>query len=234
MPALPEGLRIYAIGDIHGRFDLLSERAADIRRDRAEAPPARTIELFLGDYVDRGPQTKEVLDWLIGAPPLADQRICLLGNHEAMLLDALADPYGMDLWLANGGDATLHSYGIVPNYGSVDLMDRLSHAFATALPASHATFLRSLPRQAAFGTYLFVHAGIRPDRPVDQQDPNDLIWIREPFLRSKVDFGCIVVHGHTPVEQPEIRRNRIDIDTGAVFSDRLTCLVLESTTLRFI
>jgi serine/threonine protein phosphatase 1 len=172
---------------------------------------------------------------MITAPPIPDERICLLGNHEEILLNALDDTKAMANWLYNGGGETLLSYGVTARLlgGEAGVIE-LQRGFRTALPASHLEFLASLPRSVAIAPYLFVHAGIRPGRPVEEQDPVDLVWIREPFLHSDADFGCIVVHGHTPAMHPEVRRNRINIDTGAVFTGCLTCLVLEGTERRFL
>lgn len=232
--ALPPGLRVYAIGDIHGRFDLLSAVAEEIRRDIERARPVQSLEIFLGDYVDRGPQSCEVIEWLTSTPPIADRRICLTGNHEDMLLRALDDPGAMAHWLSNGGGETLLSYRATGSLGARGAMPELQQAFREALPERHLAFLASLDLSFAVDPYLFVHAGIRPGRSLSQQDPEDLIWIREPFLRSDDDFGFVVVHGHTPVPSPEVRANRISIDTGAVFTGRLTALVLEGTERRFI
>ncbi len=226
-PSLPDGLRIYAVGDVHGRLDLLQDMAANIRHDLQATPAAQSLEIYLGDYVDRGPQSCQVVDWLMDAPPRADRRICLIGNHEEMFLDAVADSVSQETlsnWLFNGGDATLVSYGIDVLHASPTAQRA---AFDEAIPERHTAFLRDLPRSIEFGSYLFVHAGINPERPLDDQDPQDLVWIREPFHSSTADFGRIVVHGHTPVEEPDIRPNRINIDTGAVFTGCLTCLVLE-------
>ena len=235
LPPLADGLRIYAVGDIHGRFDLLEELVSDIRRDLKRSRPARTIEIFLGDYVDRGPQSREVVHWMIEAPPVADERICLLGNHEEILLQALDDTSAMANWLFNGGGETLLSYGVqARGLGGESGLIELQQGFRAALPAAHLEFIASLRRKVAITPYLFVHAGIRPGLAIDDQDPEDLVWIREPFLHSDADFGCIVVHGHTPAMHPEVRRNRINIDTGAVFTGCLTCVVLEGTELRFL
>ncbi len=230
-PSLPDGLRIYAIGDVHGRFDLLEAMVEKIEGDLRASPPGQAIEIFLGDYIDRGPQSCEVVEWLIDAPPLGDRRICLLGNHEAMLLEALADPARLPQWLMNGGEATLASYGLP----TLPPAPAAKHAaMLEAIPPRHRAFLAGLPRSFELGTYLFVHAGIDPRRPLADQDPEALVWIRRPFLRSTIDFGRIVVHGHTPVEEPDVRENRINIDTGAVFSGHLTCLVLEGAGRRFL
>jgi len=230
-PSLPDGLRIYAVGDVHGRLDLLTALAAQIDGDIAERPVAEAIVIFLGDYIDRGAQSRGVIDWLMEAPSRADRRICLMGNHEEMLLTALADPGVTNTWLYNGGDATLASYGVTKLPTAPEAR---REALNAAIPPRHRAFLAALPRRVEFGTYLFVHAGIDPSRPLDDQDPEDLLWIRQPFHRSNADFGRIVVHGHTPVREPDIRANRINIDTGAVFSDRLTAIALEGATQRIL
>ncbi len=230
-PSLPDGLRIYAIGDVHGRFDLLEDMAGRIRDDLFASPANQALEIFIGDYIDRGPQSRDVVDWLMETPPLGDERICLMGNHENMLLSALADASDMPIWLQNGGDATLASYGVRRLPRSVQGMHE---AFRAAIPGRHRDFYSGLPLTAEFGSYFFVHAGINPDRPLHNQDPHDLVWIREPFHRSTADFGCIIVHGHTPVVEPEFRPNRINIDTGAVFTGHLTCLVLEGAGRRVL
>jgi serine/threonine protein phosphatase 1 len=232
---LPDGLRIYIVGDIHGCFDLLEQLYREIRRDRDAAPPRECVEIFLGDYIDRGPQSREVVEWMISAVPIADRRICLMGNHEDMLLAALADASGMPNWLANGGLETFLSYKPVPQHILAGMtLARVRSDFLAALPAAHRDFLMNLPRLAEFGDYLFVHAGLRPGRALDRQDPEDLVWIREPFLASDFDFGKVVVHGHTPCSAPEIRPNRINVDTGAVFTGCLTCLILEGESRRFL
>ena len=158
-----------------------------------------------------------------------------MGNHENLLLRALCDPSAMTNWLFNGGSETIMSY-LTSGTRRSDLstQETLREAFREALPATHLTFLSWLPRTAAFGGYFFVHAGVRPGRPLTKQDPEDLIWIRGAFLESAADFGKIVVHGHTPVSRPDVRENRINIDTGAVFSGCLTCVVLENGTRRFL
>ena len=232
---LPDGLRIYAIGDVHGRFDLLQELYAAIRLDVATRPPKQSVEIFLGDYVDRGPQSREVVDWLIRSEPACDERICLMGNHEDMLLGALRDVDGAEAWLFNGGVETLLSYGGTSRNALLGMtVGRARDAFAAVFPESHRAFVADLPHMTAFGGYAFVHAGLDPARPIREQDPFDLLWIREPFLTSAADFGFIVVHGHTPAAAPEVRPNRINIDTGAFFTGRLTCLVLEGERRRFI
>jgi serine/threonine protein phosphatase 1 len=235
-PSLPPGLRIYAVGDLHGRFDLLQWVRATIVEDLARRPAQRSVEIYLGDYVDRGPASREVLQALAcGAPPVCDGRICLMGNHEDVLLHFLEEPDILRYWRDLGGLETLHSYGIAPPALLTEEAIRDAHgAFRARLSDAEMQFLNALQLSAEFGTYLFVHAGIDPMRPLDRQRPEDLIWIRDPFLTSRADFGRIVVHGHTPGYEPELRPNRINIDTGAFATGRLTCLVLEGAEQRLI
>ena len=230
-PSLPQGQLIYAVGDIHGRADLLAALLAKIASDvaRREGAGRRTL-VFLGDYIDRGPDSKEVIDLLLTGLPGGFDAHFLKGNHEAIMLDFLEDPSFLAQWLANGADATLRSYGV-----DVAGLVRKSatpegwrRAFVASLPETHRDFFDTLELAVSFGDYLFVHAGLRPGVPLEAQDPMDLVWIRGPFLKSDEDFGKIVVHGHTPTPAPEIRANRIGIDTGAVFTDRLTALRLEN------
>lgn len=235
-PTLPEGQLLYAVGDIHGRSDLLDDLLAKIEADAAASGSGRRTLVFLGDYVDRGPDSRGVVEMLISGQPQGFDAYFLKGNHEAMLFDFLRGSSHLDLWLANGGDATLRSYGV-----DVDGLHReraaaetWREAFAAALPYSHRRFLEDLNLMVSFGDYLFVHAGVKPGVPLDAQDTGDLVWIRGEFLHSKESFGKMVVHGHTPVQAAEVYDNRIDIDTGAVFSGRLTALRLEGRTRRFL
>ncbi len=231
--ALPPGMRVYAIGDIHGCADRLLALHARILADaRARPPVARTVLVYLGDYVDRGPDSAGVLDRLLDPPPLPGAKVVtLLGNHEAMLLDACGPgghPGALTFWLDNGGAATLESYGLDP-------ADKPGPAgLAAALPPEHLALLRSCPLRWAAGGYLFVHAGVRPDLPFDHQDGHDLIWIREPFLSFRGTLEAVVVHGHTPSRVPELRPHRIGIDTGACFGGALTALVLEGDRMGFL
>jgi serine/threonine protein phosphatase 1 len=234
-PHVPAGLRIYAIGDIHGRFDLLQEIADMIEADLMRHPVDRSLEIYLGDYVDRGPDSSAVLDYLSAAPSVCGKRLCLKGNHDEIFLSFLADPSVLMDWRGLGGLETLYSYGVSPPMTrDPELAARCCERLVETMPEGHVAFLRDLPLRADFGSYLFVHAGIRPDRPKDMQNDDDLIWIREPFLSSRRDFGCIVVHGHTPRDRYEVRANRINVDTGAYLSGVLTCVVLESDRIRFL
>lgn len=229
---LPPGLRIYAIGDIHGRVDLLDRLHALIEADLASAPEHRVI-VYLGDYIDRGANSAQVIERVCRHRPGDAEVVALLGNHEAMMLEFLDAPYGGSLWLANGGDATLASYKVrVP--ASYDELLITQRALRHALPRHHWQFLETLPVEARFGDYLFVHAGIKPGLPLDRQAREHMIWIRDAFLDSEADHGVVVVHGHTIVHEVEWRTNRIGIDTGAYTTGRLTALVLEGGERRLL
>ncbi len=234
-PAVPDGLRVYAVGDVHGRFDLLTEVSEKIRADLAGDPPGKSVEIYLGDYVDRGPEARSVIAWLRSETCVCDKRICLKGNHEDIFLQFIVEPGIGEYWRDLGGFETLYSYGIKPPVARTGEAVLASHEqLIKVLPDEDLRFLRSLPFHASFGDYLFVHAGLRPGVALDKQAEEDLIWIREPFLTSGHDFGQIVVHGHTPADAPEIRSNRINIDTGAFLTGALTCLVLEGRERRFL
>lgn len=225
-----EGFRIYAIGDIHGRNDLLTALLARIRADLDARPHSQPLLIFLGDYVDRGNDTRGVIETLIGLESTGLPAGFLLGNHDSYVLSYLEDPDWSDRplhWLhtALGGAATLASYG-VPD--ALEAAPRATHAaFAAALPQTHLDFLTGCGLWMRVGSYVFVHAGIRPGVAMEAQEREDLIWIREPFLSSTEDHGFKVVHGHTIVPRVEHHPNRIAIDTGAVRTEVLSCLVLE-------
>jgi len=234
---VPDGTRVYAVGDIHGRRDLLDLLLADISADFRADPTARGVIVFLGDYVDRGPDVRGVLERLMAGPPAGMEAVCLKGNHEDFMMRFLDEKGFGEGWLMNGGGATLASYGATE---SDDMFDALWHLedtrrkFADSLPAEHRTFLEGLQLRHREGDYIFVHAGLRPGVPLDAQSADDMMWIRDDFLYSEADFGAIVVHGHTPRPEPVFRENRIGIDTMAYRSGRLTCLVLEGDRRRLI
>ena len=231
--AVPNGIRIYAVGDVHGRADLLTQLFSRIDADLAARPVSRPIEVFLGDYIDRGPASRQVIDCLVSRS-LLHETVYLKGNHEEFLTEFLRDPVVMREWQEFGGIQTLLSYGIVarPNFDPTE-QTRIAKALANVLPESHHLFLAALRSWFLCGDFLFVHAGIRPGISVEDQQDEDLLWIRDDFLSSEDDFGKIVVHGHTPVEQPEVRPNRINIDTGAYATGRLTCLIIEGDQISF-
>jgi serine/threonine protein phosphatase 1 len=234
---LPPGLRVYAIGDIHGRADLLDQLHDKIETDLSTAPE-KTVIVYLGDYVDRGADSHGVVERLTrprftGPQFSGIETVALLGNHEDMLLQFMDAPYGASLWLSNGGDATLSSYKVkVP--ASFDELLFTQRALLGAMPRHHKQFLSSLPEQVQYGDFLFVHAGIKPGLPLDRQSREQMIWIRDVFLNSETDHGLIVVHGHTIVHEVEWRPNRIGVDTGAYTTGRLTALVLEGSGRRLL
>lgn len=233
-PRLPEGLRIYAIGDIHGRADLLDQVLLRIDAHQAALPAVRPVEIFLGDYIDRGPASQEVLNRLITRSRIRET-VSLKGNHESVVQEFLKDPTILREWRRYGGLETLISYGVTPS-ADMDLAEqtRLAIIFGQALPLSHRLFLGGLQSSFTCGDYFFVHAGVRPGIPLAKQREEDLLWIREEFLLCEDDFDKIIVHGHTPVREPDIRPNRINIDTGAYATGHLTCLILESDKRQFI
>jgi serine/threonine protein phosphatase 1 len=228
----PADTRIYAIGDIHGRADLLSEITARIDDDIRRRPIAHTVEVYLGDYIDRGPHSRTVID-LLAVRLVANHAVCLRGNHEAVMEGFLQDPAILQYWEPLGGMQTLASYGIELHADTDTALD-LHRRFLDAFPRAHELFMQCLRNQFSCGDFLFVHAGIRPDIPIEQQDVNDLIWIRNEFLESTRDHERFIVHGHTPVPHPDIRHNRINIDTGAWRTGTLTCIAIEESTLLFL
>jgi serine/threonine protein phosphatase 1 len=226
--SLPPGRRVYAIGDIHGCSRQLAALHEMIASDLAERPVAAPLLLHIGDYVDRGLDSAGVIDCLAqGCPIPGMEMINLMGNHEATMLDAIAGERaaGTD-WLFAGGKATLESYGIDPEGPRDVWKDRI--------PAAHQAFLHRLILLHREGGYAFVHAGVRPNIRLEDQARDDLLRARQPFLYSEVDFGAVIVHGHTPVKSAVVRHNRIAIDTGAVFGGKMTCVVLEAATVGFL
>jgi serine/threonine protein phosphatase 1 len=235
-PEVPSGSRIYAIGDVHGRAELLRHLHHLVHEDAYRHQAPRNVVVYLGDYIDRGDESRGVIDLLLGEPLPGFEHVHLKGNHEASLLQFLDDLAIGPSWMLYGGAATLYSYGVRPPEPMTDTGElmRAQRELAARLPDAHRAFLGALPLVHVEGDYLFVHAGIRPGVPLDRQTPEDLMWIREEFLESDADYGKIVVHGHTITEEPEVRRNRIGIDTGAFASGRLTCLALAGTDWSFL
>jgi serine/threonine protein phosphatase 1 len=231
----PADTRIYAVGDVHGRADLLDKLQGLIAKDADRAPETRKVVVYLGDYIDRGPDSAGVIDRLIDGPLGGLEQVFLMGNHEEFFLRFLEDPEVGPLWVTNGGGATLASYGVkVAEACTPKDMGALSRALQKNLPEEHLTFLNSLWVKHREGDYLFVHAGIRPGVPLERQSDEDFLWIREPFLGSPDEHEVVVVHGHTPVEAAEVHGNRIAVDTGAVWSGRLTAAVLSGQSQTFL
>jgi len=234
-PEVPAGSRIYAIGDVHGRADLLDRLRTVIVEDANWHPIDRKVVVYLGDYVDRGTDSRGVVDMLARKALPGFESVFLKGNHEDSLLQFLTDPGIAPAWMAYGGDATLYSYGVrPPDARKVEDILAAQKAFIQAVPPEHLAFLETLQLLHVEGDYAFVHAGFRANVPIEFQDPQDMMWIRNEFLDSEADFGKVAVHGHTITEQPQIRRNRIGIDTGAFATGRLTALALEGEERRFL
>ncbi|ABS63517.1 metallophosphoesterase [Parvibaculum lavamentivorans DS-1] len=232
----PENTRLYAIGDIHGRADLLTQLLERIAEDARRQPFDRNILIFLGDYVDRGLQSRQVLDRLTDGLIPGFEPVFLKGNHEQALLQFLSDAAFGRTWKYYGGLETLHSYGIKELTLSDDPRDfeQAREHFSEVLPESHRRFLTDLALSAEFGDYFFTHAGVRPGVALHRQIEEDLLWIREDFLESGSHFGKVVVHGHTPREEVVFRANRIGVDTGAYMTGVLTALVLEGASRRLL
>jgi serine/threonine protein phosphatase 1 len=231
--AVPAGQRIYAVGDIHGRLDLFDALIAAIEADDAASGAADTTVILLGDLVDRGPDSAGVVARAREWQGRRKVRI-LAGNHEEMFLHSFERTETLRHFLRFGGKETVLSYGIDPEEylkASVEDVREMMHA---AIPADHRAFLESFEDMIAIGDYLFVHAGIAPDVPLPEQRIGDLRWIREPFLSHAQPHGAVIVHGHTITDEPQDKGNRIGIDTGAYMSGRLTALVLEGTTRRYL
>jgi serine/threonine protein phosphatase 1 len=225
---LPRGRRVYAIGDIHGCLAELRQLHAAIAADLAARPPGSAVLVHLGDYIDFGPDGVRVLALLAEGPPIAGMAtINLMGDHESTALDALSgDGAAATDWLHVGGEATLAGWGIAAGTPRGE--------WRAKVPAAHIAFMHGLGLEHREGSYLFVHAGIRPDVPLDRQAANDLLGIRQSFLASERDFGAIVVHGHSSSPAPTIRANRIGLDTGAGCGGRLTCAVFEEDAVAFL
>jgi serine/threonine protein phosphatase 1 len=229
-----ERMRLYVIGDIHGRSDLLDDIVRKIHDDMARHDPVDCLTITLGDYVDRGPDSRGVLERL-SRNPFPTPLIGVKGNHEQMLERFMEDPSIAHQWRRFGGLETLHSYGVPIK----DVMvgkgyDQAARALRAAVPQRHLLFLRSLQPFVTINQYFLCHAGIRPGVPLAEQSLRDLMWIRDEFLTSEIEFEKVIVHGHTPCDWPEVRSNRINIDTGAFATGRLTCLVLDGKEGRFL
>lgn len=233
-PQLPEGIRVFAIGDIHGRRDLLDELLSTVEQFRKTSAAQEEYLIFLGDYIDRGPDSKGVLDLLLGVSGRPFP-VFLRGNHDQTLLDFLKDPIVYRTWRNYGGGQTLLSYGVMPpRFDDPKEFAEARDKFLANCPGSHISFLENSELYYELGDYLFVHAGVRPGIAVDRQDAHDLLWIRDPFLSSDHIFDRVVVHGHSPSEAPVCRPNRLGLDTGAHATGCLTAAVLEADRIGFL
>ncbi len=263
--AAPEGTVVYAIGDIHGRADLLARLLAGIRADSRRRRVQRRVAVFLGDYVNRSPGCRDVVDLLLAPGLDGFEIVCLMGNVEQAMLRYLDGEMDIAInWLEYGGTDTAAAYGVacspprcwdehsleamrwhdgyqdvygattLPHPGEIGALEATRHELAAALPPAHLAFFRGLRAMHREGGYCFVHAGIVPGVPLDEQAARDCMWIRRRFLDSEVDHGSVIVHGHSIAPEPEVRRNRIGIDTGAYKTGVLTCLVLEGEERSFL
>jgi serine/threonine protein phosphatase 1 len=227
-PKGAKGFRAYVIGDVHGRLDLLEQLLSDIERDRIERPARKTLLVFLGDLIDRGPHSADVVERLRTFSQKGVRTVFLLGNHEEVLLRILdGDSSLITSWRWFGGAECLRSYGADASRIAKLNEEAAVEAVRRAIPPEHVEFLKGFVDSCQFGDYLFVHAGIRPGVTIEEQLQSDLRWIREPFLLDDSDHGCVVVHGHTISEEIEERPNRIGIDTGAYRTGVLTALAIE-------
>lgn len=234
---IPEGQRLYVIGDIHGCADLLSQKHQAIDADiRANGTNADCSIIYLGDYIDGGPASREVVEMLLKTHSGRPRKITLMGNHERMLLDFLDDPRHGQQWLDLFGRATLESYGVPAPAGQLGegQLESLRVSLKRKIPASHVQFFNSLETSYVSGDYAFVHAGIRPGVPLAEQARHDLLWIRDDFLVSRAHHEKVIVHGHTYTRRPRVRARRIALDTGSFFTGRLSCLVLQGKSLRLL
>lgn len=237
-PPSTGGRRVYAVGDVHGRHDLLEALLREIGRDVAATPPGdRPLLVFLGDYVDRGPGSAQVVEAVLRLRHEGDFEIrALKGNHEEALLRFLDDPHFGSTWAEHGGSATLASYGVRPPATRTDPVawTDAAQAFAATLPAAHLAFYRGLDLMTEVGDYAFVHAGVRPGIALAHQEERDLLWIRGEFLQASGPFGKVIVHGHTPMEEPQVTPHRLGLDTGAYATGVLTAVRLDEASQRFI
>jgi serine/threonine protein phosphatase 1 len=235
-PRAPEDATVYAIGDVHGRADLLRPLLEAVQKD-AEGRGGRRIIVFLGDFIDRGPGSRDVVDQVLAVSGAGTfETHSLRGNHDEALLDFLRDPATGPVWCDFGGRDTLQSYGVQPPLGRTDLEGwaNTSAALGEALPSDHRRFFETLEVALELGDYFFAHAGARPGVPLDEQSERDLLWIREPFLSDTRRFEKVVVHGHTPTEAVHLDRRRIGLDTGAYATGVLTAIRLEGETQTLI
>jgi serine/threonine protein phosphatase 1 len=234
---VPAGVRVYVVGDIHGCIGLLQQLHASVVSDaRMAGGGLRNVIVYLGDYVDRGLHSREVLDLLCASRLRGFDPVFLRGNHDQQFLDFFDNPRSGTVWFKYGGDATVYSYGVrIPE--SIVAADRFTYVrdrLAEAVPRAHIEFLARTQLYCEIGDYVFVHAGIRPEWPMDKQVPEDLMWIRDGFLDYDRPLDKLVVHGHSVSDEPQVREHRIGIDTGACYGNALTCLVLEGGSRRFL
>jgi serine/threonine protein phosphatase 1 len=230
----PEGTRIYVIGDIHGRFDLLERMHALIMAEIERDGPADWRIVLVGDYCDRGPDVRGVIELLLHQKRRDGRVVTLRGNHDEGMLDFFDNPDRDGIFCVHGGLETARSYGVELDTGTRQALRRSRDDLLAAMPGPHLEFLSDLPLSAEFGDFFICHAGIRPGVPLERQDGRDLVWIRSEFLDWPDLHPKVVVHGHTPCREAELLANRVNIDTGAVWTGKLTALVIEGAAKRLI
>jgi serine/threonine protein phosphatase 1 len=229
------GRRLYAIGDVHGCYAEMCALLELIRKDHEARPPAPCFIVFLGDLIDRGPSSRDVIRHLRDRPPEFAQLYLLKGNHEEMMLRALrGEPHLIRDWLKHGGDTCARSYGLDPARLLTEDTETLAHLLAGHVPAEDLDFLETCIDQVRFGDYLLVHAGVRPGVALAQQSGRDLRWIRGEFLETAQDLGAVIVHGHTITETVTEKANRIGVDTGAYRTGILSAVRLEGAERSFL
>jgi len=235
IPFVPDNTRIYCVGDIHGRNDLLRQLLMKVMRDFSQYEGS-VIIVYLGDYVDRGLHSKQVIETLLNNQKTDVEYVYLRGNHEQVMLDCLQNATIIPSWLSFGGQSTLASYGVgiakIPTKRE-ELLE-IQTSLKECLPIEHYQFLTETQLSYTLGSYFFVHAGVNPKKSLARQCPEDLLWIRDEFINVDKAYKKIIVHGHTVTEEPEILKHRIGIDTGAYASGILSCLVLESNQQKII
>jgi serine/threonine protein phosphatase 1 len=233
-PSAPRGLAIYAIGDVHGRADCLANAQSMIDRDMlAQGNRDHAVEIYLGDYIDRGPDSKSVIDLLIKRAS-ETETVFLRGNHEGLMEAFLRGRAPFENWRAVGGLETVLSYGVDARSLLVGAGTVLPQDLALKLPVAHLRFFDRLENIRVVGSYCFVHAGIRPRIALENQTIEDLTWIRDEFLNFAGDFGFVVVHGHTPVAAVDLLPNRVNIDTGAYVTNHLSVIRIDADGLAIL
>lgn len=229
------GKRLYAIGDVHGCFDEMINLLVAIEEDHRSRPEKECVIVFLGDLIDRGPHSSRVVEFLIKSPPRFAKVFCLMGNHEEMFLRILRGEAGLiESWMAYGGRECVESYGVDPEQMIALTDDAIQVMIRKRVPQSHIDFLSQCVESIRFGDYLLVHAGVDPERPVLDQDPRQLRWIREPFLSHDKPLGLMVVHGHTVSDVVELMPHRIGVDTGAYRGGKLSAVRIEDDEVQAI
>lgn len=229
-PRAGRGERVYAVGDVHGRFDLLLQLLIAIECDDKQRAPRKKKLIFLGDLIDRGPESARVVSWLHQVQRTSKRLVVLMGNHEAALLDSMeGDGRSQEMWLEHGGSTTLACYGIAPPQPG-ESPESFAERLQQGIPADLADWLRDLPLTSSSGSYFFCHAGVRPGIRLSRQTAQDLLGIRSSFLESDCDHGAVIVHGHSICgEKVEFSHNRINVDTGAFSSGVLSAVGLQDT-----